>query len=1279
MSAVPDMHVPRHHKNQTGTRRLSWAGRRHGIVVAAAALVGALAAAGPAAAAQSTGRPSSPSPLMRVSAAPRLPAGAHVIGPVRAHAQLSGGVALRLRSQARVTAFIDGLSNPRSAHYHGYLTKGQFARRFGPTKSAVAAVRAQLREDGLVVTHVSTNKLLVSFRGSAAKVEAAFHTGLVRVALANGRAGQATTSAVRLPSSVGRYVSAVVGLDRLVTEKTGPILARKGHGPVKPAKKMGVTAPGPVACSAAASQQEFGALTDQQVANSYGLGPLYAAGDVASGQTVDIYELEPFAVSDVKVFDKCYFGADHTSQISVTSVDGGPGTGPGSGEAALDVDDVSALAPGADIHVFSGPNMGDPFGPLDTWNAIAVADDARQISTSWGLCETEVQQGAPGVQQVENEIFEQTAAQGQSVFSSAGDDGSDDCANHGSSPVATNLSVDDPSSQPYVTSVGGTTITNASEPPVESVWNNGDDGGATGGGISETWQMPAWQSGLAVGQTAATQACSNDPSGTADNYHLQGIPTNLTAGTSCRELPDISALADPQTGITIVYGGQWFQIGGTSSSTPLWAAMLAEINASTGCNSLPDGVGFVSPLLYQVAASSAINYSWAFSDVTLGNNDNLGVGGAVDYPAGTGYDMATGLGTPRVTDADGSPGLAAQLCTAASGGDTPANPQVSGLTKTSGSRTGGGTLTVNGSNFGASQGSVFFGNVIAAVTNWTPTAITITIPAFDAPPGTPAGVAGSADVTVVTGGSQPESSSPSSASVYHYTADASGDPVVDYVSSSNGPTTGGNKVDIVGAGLTGATAVHFGDVAATGVSVLSDNEVSATVPATDNVCATSVSQGMCAVAVTVTTPAGISTGPTILPAYQGPLVFQPNGAFVAPAGCGCEIVPAPQEYDYAKAPSITSVTPEFSSENGGTVAQITGTGFNLLTFEWYNVGPAGPGFDQNFSITGVTPTELDVVIPPAAPSTNSTTAPLSVLSAGQLSNVSSVTYAGTPKLTSISKHLAAQADPGTLTITGTGLSDVSSVVFAGQGFAAGISSTSTLITNQSNTSLKVAIPQFFNVSTDVQVCSVTGCSAADPAKDTLIYAYAGRPILSSSSPVSGPAHGDTVVTIQGVLDSDVTAVDFGSQPAPILSEVEFSASGPLIVLAPPGTAGKKVDITITTLGGTLVGQPRSAVNTKVTYTYKASSPAAPGDLVVKAGVKSASASWKAPADNGGSKVTGYVITAMAKGHKSVTLKLGLVTKATIHGLAPKVAWTISVQAVNKLGRGVPAASTVTPR
>jgi|HubBroStandDraft_5_1064220.scaffolds.fasta_scaffold03205_3 hypothetical protein len=1207
------------------------------------------------------------------------------MGAVPASSQVSAAVAMRLPNQSAVTAFIDSTTNTRSGNYHRYLSKGQFTNRFGPSKASVAAVEKQLSADGLRVTSVASNRLLVNFTGSAARVNSAFHTGLERVRLAGGVMGRATTSAVRLPSSIAGSVQAVIGLNQLVHENSGALRPIKAleHGKTRASAAPSVSG-GPVACPAAQAVEATGALTDQQLASAYGLDPLYAVGDLGAGQTVDIYELEPYLTSDVATFDQCYFGASHTSQLTDTLVDGGPGTGPGSGEAALDIDNVSALAPDAKIHVFSGPNNNGDIGELDTWNAIANADDARQVSSSWGLCETAEQDGMPGELQVENEIFEQTAAQGQTIFSSAGDDGSDDCASHASTPTATDLSVDDPASQPYVTSVGGTTITDATEPPAETVWNNGNAGGGGGGGVSEAWAMPAWQTAMTGSQPASDQACSDDPHGDADNFHLAGLDTTLPAGTPCRETPDVSALADPQTGYTIVFDGEFFQIGGTSASTPLWAALTAEMNASTQCASVPGGLGFATPLFYQVASSSPANYADAFSDVTVGNNDNLDVGAAGTWPAGPGYDMASGLGTPRVTDANSAlPGLDAQLCAAAAGTGATAPPAVTGLSSTSGTAAGGGTLTISGTGFGATQGSgnVFFGNVDAAVNSWSATSITVTVPAYQAPNGVPAGTSGRALVTVVTGGHQ--SSPPVAKSVYSYTAASSGAPVVDYVSTSDGVTAGGNTVNIVGAGFTGVTGVTFGGVPATNVTFVSDNEVSVTVPAAPSAsqCAGgSTASGICAVSVQVTTPAGTSSGPAPLPAYQGALEYGTNGAFFPPSGCNCEVVPQPDEYDYTAVPAITSVSPTYASENGTTDEVITGTSFNLLTFDWANVGPAGPGADQDFSILGVTPTTLTIAIPPAAPTTEPVQTDISIQDAGlPLSNVDSTTfsYAGTPVVTGLSKHLAAQADPGSLTITGSGLIDATSVVVQLQDGLDFLSSTSTAITSLSDTSLTVTLPEGFAFPADVLVCSATGCSNPNPSADTLTLAYPGRPVISSLVPAGGPAHGGNVVEINGALDSQLTAVHFGSRLATILQEPELTASGPIFVTAPSGTGGKKVSVTISTLGGTLTGTPTS---TAVTYTYARSSPTAPGHVTGKAGVRSATISWAAPGNNGGSSVTGYVITVRAKGHKTLTVKVSARSrKATIERLTANIGWTFEVQAVNKYGRGLPVTVTVRPK
>jgi hypothetical protein len=1145
-----------------------------------------------------------------VAPAPHLPAGSRVVGPTAAAAQETGAVALMLPDEAAVTQFIAETSDPGSPDYQHFLAPGQFASVFGPSQSEITTVEQQLSADDLQVTGVSSNDLLVDFAGSASAVETAFGTGLNQVQLADGTLGQATTTAVSIPSSIAPYVQAVVGLDQLVPE-ANDLMRPTGdhHGATPAAATPAHSNGGPVACSDALGQQVNGALTDQQIATSYGLEPLYNAGDLGAGQTVDIYELEPFDMSDIATFDECYFGTNNTGNITVTNVDGGPGTGYGSGEAALDVEAVSALAPDAKIDVFQGPNMDDNWGPVDTWDQIAIADNARQVTSSWGVCEPALQQGAPGIEQVENEVFEQMAAQGQSVFAAAGDDGSDDCAAHAGSAVAPVLSVDDPADQPYVTSVGGTTVLDATEPPVETVWDNGNDGGAGGGGISTGWAQPPWQSSVAVPQTAATEVCSNDPAGTADNYHVAGIDTTLSPGTLCRETPDVSALADPQTGMTIVYGGAWYQIGGTSLATPLWAAMLAEVNGSDGCSTAAYGVGFVDPLLYQVASSSPTNYADAFNDITQGNNDNLSVGagntGFPYYSALTGYDMASGLGTPQITNATNT-GLAKQLCALATNKPKGAQPVVSGVAPSSGPNTGGTAMTITGSNFGTSPGEVFFGDVEAPVLSWTATTISLDTPAEYSVPGTPTGFAESADITVVTNAKL--SSSPGAASVFHYTATASG-PVIDYVDPPTGPTAGSNTVTIVGSGLVGATAVDFGGVAATHLTPVigqPDDELQVTVPADTGAtsCANS-NDGACAVEVTVTAGGRTSSGPTIEPAYSGPIIFNPDGA-LSPA-CAttspptCEVIQAPEEYDYAPAPTISLVEPTFASENGTSTDTITGSGFNLDTIEWVNVGPAGQNDSEDFSVESIAPTSLTVAIPPDANglTTEPQSSPISVQTGGGLSNVSSFEYAGVPvfgSITSPNPPIAPQADPGSLTVAGTGLSDVSSVVFQGEAPLNFLSSTTTAITSQTDTSLTVTVPQLFTWPADVLLCSVTGCtppgSAESPPStaDVFELAYPGQPVVDSSTPSVGPSTGGTVVTIQGALDSELVSVDFGSVPGTIVQEPEITASGPIEVLSPPGTRGTTVDITITTAGGELVGQPTSAVTSAATFTYQGAGP-----------------------------------------------------------------------------------------
>ena len=118
------------------------------------------------------------------------------------------------------------------------------------------------------------------------------------------------------------------------------------------------------------------------------------------------------------------------SRVHIVPVDGGEQAGSGSGESILDLDDVSALAPGARIQVYKAPLDFNPWaGLVDNFNAIVQDDTAKIATSSWfsGLCEADVQSTVPGLDRLENTIFEQAATQGQTILESAGDSGSDTC------------------------------------------------------------------------------------------------------------------------------------------------------------------------------------------------------------------------------------------------------------------------------------------------------------------------------------------------------------------------------------------------------------------------------------------------------------------------------------------------------------------------------------------------------------------------------------------------------------------------------------------------------------------------------------------------------------------------------------------------------------------------------------------------------------------------------------------------------------------------------------
>jgi subtilase family serine protease len=518
-------------------------------------------------------------------------------------------LALTQRHANALSAYIASLTNAASANYHRYLTPAQYGERYGATAHSVAALRAYFSGYGLRVGALSAGRNVLHVAGSTADIARAFDATVETVRLSGGTLDAHFTSRATLPQSLAKYVSAVSGLSSVRPETTS---LRRDATSSKVATAGTCVSAG---SSSGTTPNSVGGYTVQQQAALYGLSTAWAAGDTGAGQTIGVYELSSFDTSDVNTYLSCYA---LTPTIDTVDVDGGPSTNDNAGdapdEATLDVEESAALAPGATIEVYQGTQSGA--GPTDIYSEIASQDTATIVTTSWGICEADTD----GSAQTEQPIFEEMAAQGQTVVAAAGDEGSSDCEGvQGASTSA--AAVDDPASQPYVTGVGGLTVSDTS-PLSESVWNDdctSQDCGASGGGSSTTWSRPSWQVAPGINTTTETM----------------------------RMVPDLSVMGDPATGFIQYYtgtgtgfcrhscSGGWGAIGGTSIGAPLVSSLIAVAAQACGGARL----GFVNPALYAMAATG-------YSDVTSGNNDLFGVG---VYSAGVGYDMASGLGSPNGT------------------------------------------------------------------------------------------------------------------------------------------------------------------------------------------------------------------------------------------------------------------------------------------------------------------------------------------------------------------------------------------------------------------------------------------------------------------------------------------------------------------------------------------------------------------------------------------------------------------------------------------------------
>jgi subtilase family serine protease len=610
-------------------------------------------------------------------------------------------VVLAPSHQAELADLLDRVYDPQDPSYHQWLATGEFYARFAPSDAQVAAVSEYLQGQGLAIER-SSSPFLVRASGPSPTVEAAFGTTLHSYRNPKGITYFSNTSALRLPADLAPGVLGVVGVSNTVRLRS--------HVRVAPTAVRNGSGTGFADCETAyVTRAELFALFNNNVGFPYGYGggpgcngltpsqtnslygaPFFGPATQGAGVNLAVFELSAYQHSDIDTWTGYFYGPFFRAPLVDINVDGGPlhpicpagdqcppdiNGYAGDIEVDADIEMSLTIAPFArTILVYNAPNDFTGQTELDEYTKIASDNIADVLSSSWGLCENDA--GAALVQ-AENVVFEQMALQGQSAFGAAGDTGAFDCIR---SDGTTIVNVDDPPSQPWVTSVGGTSF--ESDNPgfapfprypagVETVWNvdnlcntsaneggvpGGDSGyplsgffwcaatGAGGGGSSQFWGRPHYQHGRGITNRYTTY-------GNGSTHCALAAP-----GTPCREVPDVSANADPYTGYAEYCTGSaatpysvcaqfsgaqtppgWFAIGGTSLSSPLFSATIGDRDGFWHGR-----VGNANELFYRLYREDPEHY---FHDITgIGqstNNNGL-------FPTTPGYDLATGIGTPKM-------------------------------------------------------------------------------------------------------------------------------------------------------------------------------------------------------------------------------------------------------------------------------------------------------------------------------------------------------------------------------------------------------------------------------------------------------------------------------------------------------------------------------------------------------------------------------------------------------------------------------------------------------
>ena len=514
---------------------------------------------------------------------PKLPINLADQGQLPGTNRLRLAIGVPLRDAEGLDQFLDQVYDPASTNYQHYLTPDEFTARFGPTAEDYQAVITFARSNGLAVTATHANRLILDVQGPVENIQRAFHVTLL---------------SYRHPSE---------NRDFFAPDREPSVAAELPVADVSGLNNYSL--PRPRIRASNVSNGTGSGSSGTYIGNDFRAAYVPNVTLTGAGQMVGLLQFDGYYASDISAYATAAgIAAVPVQTVLLDGYDGTPTTA-GNVEVSLDIEMAMAMAPGlSKIVVFEGGPSGTP---NDILNAMASSNQVKQLSCSWGWS------GGPTA--TTDTIFKKMAAQGQTFFEASGDSDAFTTGATSTNGVDNTSLQNVPSSSPYITVVGGTTLTTTGRGgpwSAETVWNWGLDQGSyvgSSGGISSYYSIPSWQTGISMAVNGGS--------------------------TTYRNIPDVALVAD---NVYEIYGNGSVQTtGGTSCAAPLWAAMAALINQKAVAAGKAT-IGFVNPAIYAIGKSSG--YPANFHDTTTGNN----VSGASPnlFYATTGYDLCTGWGTP---------------------------------------------------------------------------------------------------------------------------------------------------------------------------------------------------------------------------------------------------------------------------------------------------------------------------------------------------------------------------------------------------------------------------------------------------------------------------------------------------------------------------------------------------------------------------------------------------------------------------------------------------------